>query len=510
MTDPRVMMPSVDPRTGRAQSDGIGVTTSDELDAVCAGADQAAAELERLGREGRAVMLTAMAAELEARREELVRVADSETGLGSPRLPGELTRTVFQLQFFAEVLREGSYLEAAIDHRGETPAGVRPDLRRMMRPRGLVGVFGASNFPFAFSVPGGDTASALAAGCPVVAKAHEAHPLTSRLCHEALAAGAAAGGAPEHTVSLVAGWDVGRALVEHPLVRAVGFTGSLAGGRALADIAAARPVPIPFFGELGAVNAVVVCPDAAGTRGADIAAGLVASFTLGVGQFCTKPGLVLLPEGPDGQALRDALRELVVATSAGVLLSERTAENFARGRDRLVKAPGVTVLGEGSPVVTADGWWASPILVAATPEAVASVAVHEVFGPSLVVCEYASEAELHRLLDLVPGALTATVHATDADDLAPGLLDRLSRRVGRVVWNGFPTGVAVAWAMQHGGPYPAATDAAHTSVGAAAIRRWLRPVTFQDVPQGLLPEELREGPVTVPRRVDGVLELPSA
>jgi NADP-dependent aldehyde dehydrogenase len=510
MSEPRVMLPSLDPRTGRAASDGLSATSPEELDDVCAAADAAASGLGQLGRAGRAVMLSAMAAELEARRDELVAVADRETGLGSPRLPGELTRTVFQLEFFAEVLREGSYLEATIDHRGETPAGVRPDLRRIMRPRGAVGVFGASNFPFAFSVPGGDTASALAAGCPVVAKAHEAHPVTSRLCHEALAAGAAAAGAPEHTVSLVAGWDAGRALVEHQLVRAVGFTGSLSGGRALADIAAARPVPVPFFGELGAVNAVVVCPDAARTRGAEIAAGLVTSFTLGVGQFCTKPGLLLVPAGADGQALRDALRELVAATSPGVLLSERTADNFARGRERLVGSPGVSVLAEGAPVVTPDGWWASPVVVVATPEAVASVAAQECFGPSLVVSEYASEAELDGLLDVLTGALTATVHATEADELAPRLLDRFSRHVGRVVWNGFPTGVAVAWAMQHGGPYPAATDAAHTSVGAAAIRRWLRPVTFQDVPQALLPEELRDGPVTVPRRVDGVLELPSA
>jgi NADP-dependent aldehyde dehydrogenase len=506
----RVMLPSLDPRTGRAAADGIEVTTTQELDAACAAADAAARGLEQLGREGRAVMLIAMATELEARREELVAVADRETGLGSPRLPGELTRTVFQLQFFAEVLREGSYLEATIDHRGETPAGVRPDLRRTMRPLGAVGVFGASNFPFAFSVPGGDTASALAAGCPVVAKAHEAHPITSRLCFEALAAGAAAAGAPEHSVSLVAGWDVGRALVEHPMVRAVGFTGSLNGGRALADIAAARPVPIPFFGELGAVNAVVVCPDAARTRGADIAAGLVASFTLGVGQFCTKPGLLLLPAGADGRALRDALSELVAATSPGVLLSERTADNFTTGRERLVGSPGVTVLAEGSPVVTAEGWWASPVVVTATAEAVASVASHEVFGPSLVVAEYASEAELDSLLDGLTGALTATVHATEADDLAARLLERFSRQVGRIVWNGFPTGVAVAWAMQHGGPYPAATHAAHTSVGAAAIRRWLRPVTYQDVPQSLLPDELRDGPVAVPRRVDGRLELPAS
>src|SRR4051812_5436505 len=423
MSDPRVMLPSLDPRTGRAQADGIQVTTSNELDALCAGADEATAGLERLGREGRAVMLTAMAAELEARRDELVRVADSETGLGSPRLPGELTRTVFQLRFFAEVLREGSYLHATIDHRGETPAGVRPDLRRILRPRGAVGVFGASNFPFAFSVPGGDTASALAAGCPVVAKAHESHPMTSRLCFEALAAGAASTGAPEHTVALVAGWDVGRALVEHPLVRAVGFTGSLHGGRALADLAGARPVPIPFFGELGAVNAVVVCPDAARTRGADIAAGLVASFTLGVGQFCTKPGLVLLPAGADGEAFRVALRAAVAATSPGVLLSERTADNFARGRDRLLGSPGVTVLAEGAPVVNAEGWWASPLVVEATPEAIGSVAAQEVFGPALVVSEYASEAELDVLLNALTGALTATVHASEADEMSPWLLE---------------------------------------------------------------------------------------
>ena len=509
------MVTSFDPRTGEAVEDVGPETSAGDVAHLCAAAADATAELAALGRGRRAEMLRSMADALESDRELLVEIADRETALGAPRLNGELTRTTFQLRFFAEVIEDGAYLEAAIDHAGDTPMGPRPDLRKLLRPIGPVGVFGASNFPFAFSVPGGDTASALAAGCAVVIKAHEAHPRTSQLCAAALRQGAAAARVSENVVSLVLGRDAGTAVVLDPNICAVGFTGSVGGGRALHDLASIRPSPIPFYGELGALNPLVVCPTAADARATEIATGLANSFTLGVGQFCTKPGLAFVPAGRQGDGLVAALAEAVKAKSAAVMLNARVQHGFAVGTSDLVQLPGITELAAAQPQDwTQPGWWGTPLLLEASPDALEGVVLEECFGPVLVVVRYGSADELFDLLHRVGPALTASIHA-DADDmpLARRLLETLSGRVGRVVWNGYPTGVAVAWAMHHGGPYPATTDALHTSVGASSIRRWLRPVAYQDVPEQLLPVELTDAPAAadrVPRRVDGQLYKPAS
>jgi NADP-dependent aldehyde dehydrogenase len=503
---------SFDPRTGEAVEDVGPETGADDVARLCVRAVDATSQLEALGRGGRAAMLRAMADALEAGRELLIEAADRETALGAQRLNSELTRTTFQLRFFAEVIEDGAYLEATIDHAGDTAMGPRPDLRKMLRPIGPVGVFGASNFPFAFSVPGGDTASALASGCAVVIKGHEAHPRTSQLCSAALRQGAAAARVTEDVVTLVLGRDAGTAVVLDPNIRAVGFTGSLGGGRALHDLAATRPDPIPFYGELGALNPLVVCPSAAANRPAEIATGLANSFTLGVGQFCTKPGLAFVPAGDQGRTLVAAVADAVNAKSASVMLNERVQQGFAAGTSTLLQLPGITQLATAQKQDwKQDGWWAGPLLLEASPDALDGVVLEECFGPVLVIVRYRSDDELLDLLSRVGPALTASIHADDDDlPLARRLVDMFSGCVGRVVWNGYPTGVAVAWAMHHGGPYPATTDALHTSVGASSIRRWLRPVAYQSVPEDLLPGELVDAPTArcrVPRRVDGHLNL---
>ena len=498
------MIASIDPRTG-ATVEEVTVAAED-LDALGRQARDAQRELTETGRAGRAAMLRAMATALEERRAELVATADRETGLGPARLHGELTRTAYQLGFFADVLDDGGYLEATIDHAGETPMGPRPDLRRILVPLGPVAVFGASNFPFAFSVPGGDTASALAAGCAVIAKVHPAHPVTSVRSSGALLAGARAAGLSTDVVSLVYSNEAAARLVQHPDITAVGFTGSLSVGRALADLAASRPNPIPFFGELGALNPLVVGRAAARARGAQIGDGLASSFMLGVGQFCTKPGIAIVPSGADGAALTQALADRVRGAEAGTMLSERTADAYAEASGRLLAAAGVEVLARGGEQA-ATGFWGTPLLLRASVEAVQGPLLEECFGPELILVEYDSDDDALAALRRFGPALTASIHADDDDrPLATRVLAHVRHTVGRIVWNGYPTGLAVAWATHHGGPYPATTNALHTSVGGSAIRRWLRPLCFQDVPADLLPDELRDTPAhaRLPRRVDGV------
>jgi NADP-dependent aldehyde dehydrogenase len=485
------------------QVTGLIDSTTGDVDAACRAAAAAFPSWSRTTRAERAGVLAAMADALAARADEIVAIADQETSLGEARLRGELVRTCYQMRFFGEVAEEGSYLEATIDHAGDTPMGPRPDLRRMLVPIGPVAVFGASNFPLAFSVPGGDTVSALAAGCPVVIKAHPAHPLTSRLCFDTMAAVA-----PEGVLHLVAGEQAGRDLVDHPAIQAVGFTGSLAGGRALADIAAARPAPIPFYGELGSVNVMVVTPAAAAARGGEIGAALGGSFTLGSGQFCTKPGLVFVPRGADGDALRDACAEAVHDKSFAMLTS-RIRDGYLDGAAALAAEDGVSqLLPETATANEGDVVRATLLeLDAAADLAARPELLHEVFGPLAVLVRYGSVGELDPVLSVLPGALTATVHA-EADE--PGLAelsDRMLSVAGRLVWNGYPTGVAVSWAQHHGGPWPG-TNSLHTSVGATAGRRFLRPVALQNAPASLLPPELRDEPSAVPRRIDGVLRPP--
>ncbi|WP_307867778.1 aldehyde dehydrogenase (NADP(+)) [Umezawaea beigongshangensis] len=498
---------STDPRTGRAVEVVAQETTPEEVARLCGAALAAAPALDRLGRDGRARLLRALADALEARREDVVATADRETGLGPARLDGELTRTTYQLRLFAEVLDEGGYLEAAVDHAGDTPMGPRPDLRRMLVPLGPVAVFGASNFPLAFSVPGGDTASALAAGCPVVVKAHGSHPATSQLCFDVLDAAAREAGAPEGTFGIVHGLQAGAALVAHPAIRAVGFTGSVGGGRALLRIIEQRPDPVPFYGELSSLNPVVVTPGAAGERGERIGRELVGSFTLGAGQFCTKPGLVLVPVGDDGDGVVGAMTEAVRSSGAQVLLNEGIADSFERVSGGLAGAPGVEVLARGTGD-DGDGFTAAPLLLSTSAADLPAEVTEECFGPVTVVARYDGQDELLTALTDMPSSLTATVLRAEGETELPlTISERLRPLAGRLVYDAYPTGVAVSWAQHHGGPWPS-TNSQHTSVGTTAIRRFLRPVTWQGAPREVLPLELTDDFTGVPRRVDGVLELP--
>jgi NADP-dependent aldehyde dehydrogenase len=482
-------VPSIDPRTGATAEIVTTETTTPQVGELCRAALAAAGPLEALGRDGRSALLDTLADALEDHREPIVALADRETALGATRLAGELTRTTYQLRLFADVLRDGGYLEAAVDHAGDTPMGPRPDLRRMLVPLGPVAVFGASNFPLAFSVPGGDTASALAAGCPVVVKAHGSHPATSQLCFEVLDTAVRRIGAPAGTLGIVHGVQAGADLVAHPAIRAAGFTGSTAGARALMAVIDRRPDPIPFFGELSSLNPVVVTAAAAADRAAGIGAGLADSFTLGAGQFCTKPGLAFIPDGPDGDALIAAIRDTITGKPPMAMLNAGIAAAYEKGTARL-----------GTPASRG-----TPVLITATASSLPSEATEECFGPVAVVARYRSDQELFAALDKLPSSLTASVHRGPGEtDLPAELTRRLLPRAGRILYDGYPTGVAVAWAQHHGGPWPA-TNTQHTSVGATAIRRFLRPVAWQNAPADLLPAELRDNYHAIPRRIDGTL-----
>ncbi|HYS34471.1 MAG TPA: aldehyde dehydrogenase (NADP(+)), partial [Pseudonocardiaceae bacterium] len=437
---------STDPRTGHVVATVAEETTVDQVDALCQQAAQATPRLERLGRPFRAGVLRALADALEADRETIVGLADRETALGAPRLNGELTRTCFQLRLFADAVEEGGYLEAIIDHAGDTPMGPRPDLRRMLVPIGPVGVFGASNFPLAFSVPGGDTAAALAAGCPVIIKAHPSHPATAQRCFDVMSAAATRAGAPSGTLALVHGQDAGTALVQHPAVKAVGFTGSLHGGRALADLAASRPEPIPFYGELSSLNPVVITPAAAAERAEAIGRGLAGSATLGAGQFCTKPGLVFVPVGPDGDRLRDEVAKAFGELGAQFALNDGIRHNYEAGTTKLADHPGLTLLATASSP-NGEGFTVRPMVFTTDTRQLDDVITSECFGPSTLLVSYSDDADLLAALDGLPGSLTATLHIGEAGDEVSAVLEVLRHKAGRILFNGFPTGVAVAWAQ---------------------------------------------------------------
>ncbi|MFI8765891.1 aldehyde dehydrogenase (NADP(+)) [Streptomyces sp. NPDC053792] len=490
---------SVDPRTGKPREQVAVEATTEEVDRAVRAAHAAREALA--DRAVRAAFLRTAADLLDASGEHVVEAADAETALGPVRLTGELARTTAQLRAFAEVVEDGSFLDVRIDlpDPGVTPP--RPDMRRWKIPLGVVAVYAASNFPLAFSVPGGDTASALAAGCPVVIKAHPDHPATSELCASLLRRAAAKAGLPEDVVVLVHGFDAGVELVRHPLVAAAGFTGSIRGGRALFDAAVARPVPIPFHGELGSLNPVVVTEAAAAERAEDIGAGLAGSMTLGAGQFCTKPGFVLAPRGEDGDRFLHALTAGVSETEPAVMLDHRMRDAFVAG-----VAERAALAGVDTPVTPgAGGAHTVSAGVLAVDAAVLADGGHrllleECFGPVTVVARYSTREEVTAVLGLLPGNLTATLHIAEDDEAAAPLLAALTPLAGRVLVNGWPTGVAVAPAQHHGGPYPATTSTS-TSVGATAIERWLRPVTYQSTPGHLLPPELRDGnPLGLPRR----------
>ena len=464
--------------------------------------------LDGATRADRAAWLRAVAGALEAERDALVAVADRETHLGTARLGGEVLRTTGQLRMFADVAEEGSYLEVTIDSAQPLAAPPQPEIRRYLIPLGAVAVFSASNFPFAFSVAGGDTASAIAAGCPVVVKAHSGHPELSRLTAGIVTDALARAGAPAGLFTLVEGREAGLRLVAAPGIRAVAFTGSLAGGRGLMAAIAERPDPIPFFGELGSVNPVVITAAAVAARGDALAQGLVDSFTLGGGQFCTKPGVVFVPAG---FADREALRRAVASRAAFTLLTDRITDAFLPGVQRLRSAGDVDVVAGAISRDAGEG--VSPVVLRTTASTFlrhSEALLEECFGPLTLLVEYQSLDEVHDALALIDGSLTATVHAESGErEAVARLVAILSERAGRVLFDGWPTGVAVSWGQHHGGPWPATTSQ-HTSVGATAIRRFLRPVAFQQAPDFALPADLTdEGLRALPHRIDGRLVLPA-
>ncbi|HEY1822467.1 MAG TPA: aldehyde dehydrogenase (NADP(+)) [Trebonia sp.] len=481
---------SRDPRTGETRAQ-VGVEA--DTAAVDAAVRAAHATLDALAdRSKRSALLRAAADGVESRAAELIAAADAETALGVPRLTGELARVAYQFRFFADIVDDGAFLGVVVDQPDPSAVPPRPELRRWKVPIGVVAVFAASNFPFAFSVPGGDTASALAAGCPVVVKAHPDHPQTSELVAETIRAAAEKVGLPADVLILVHGYQAGVDLVRHPLTAAVGFTGSIPGGRALFDIASARPAPIPFYGELGSLNPVLVTERAAEARRDEIAAGLVASYTLGQGQFCTKPGLVLVPSGAAGDGLITAAAQAAATAVPGALLDTRMREHFLGGFAARAAAPGVRTLAAAAAAPTAEAPQAVRAgLLEVDAADLTGDLLEECFGPVTVLVRYTGDADAEAVLSRLGGNLTATLHAEASEPGAAAWLTRLSRFAGRVLFGGWPTGVAVAPAMTHGGPYPA-TTAPTTSVGGTAIDRWLRPVTYQTVPPELLPAELSQ------------------
>jgi 2,5-dioxopentanoate dehydrogenase len=498
---------AVNASTGEPLAGDYHESSPAEVDRALRAADAAFPAYARTSSAERARFLRAVADELLALGDAFLERAHLETGLPLARLTGERGRAMQQFQLFADVLDEGSWVEARIDvgDAARKPLA-KPDLRRMLVPIGPVVVFGASNFPFAFSVPGGDTASALAAGCPVVCKAHPAHPGTSELAGQAIERAARATGMPDGVFALLHGWsnEVGLALVRHPLAKAVGFTGSLRGGRALFDAAAARPEPIPVYAEMGSVNPVFLLPSALAERGAGLASGLAQSITVGVGQFCTNPGVLLGVRGPALDAFTSALAERIGASEPGVMLHGGIRDAYVRGVER-ARSRGAELVAAAT---AADGRATPTLLTTSVDRFVDDAELREeMFGPVSVLVAAGDAAELERAAEALEGQLTATVHGTDEELVAHArLIEILQRKVGRIVFNGFPTGVEVAHAMQHGGPYPASTDARTTSVGSAAIQRFVRPVCWQGFPQAALPAELRDrNERGIVRMVDGVL-----
>ncbi|MGE3363171.1 MAG: aldehyde dehydrogenase (NADP(+)) [Rhizobiaceae bacterium] len=469
--------------------------TVELVNRACEAAEDAFWTYSAKSREERAAFLDAIADEIEARAEAVTEIGTQETGLPVARLQGERGRTTGQLRLFASHIRKGDHLDLrhdeALPDRQPAP---RPEIVMIERPIGPVAVFGASNFPLAFSTAGGDTAAALAAGCPVVVKGHSAHPGTGEIIAEAVKAAVERTGMPKGVFSLIQGGNrqVGEAVVQHPHIKAVGFTGSLGGGRALFNLCAVRPEPIPFFGELGSVNPMFVLPNAVANRAETLGQGWSGSLTLGAGQFCTNPGIAVVVDGADADRFVGAAREALEKVPAQTMLTDNIAAAYRDGQARFTSRNSIRpVL-----VTKSEGRSASPNLFETSgSEFLRDHAMgEEVFGPLGLVVRVGSLDEMRALALGLEGQLTTTIHMDDADlDAARGLMPILERKAGRVLVNGFSTGVEVVDSMVHGGPYPASTNFGATSVGTLSIRRFLRPIAYQNVPAALLPE-------TVPAR----------
>ncbi len=488
---------AVNPALGIEIEPAFARVSDSEINQAMNAAQSAFETYRRTTGEQRAAFLERIAEQIESLGDEMLDRFVEETGLPRGRAEGERARTCGQLRLFAKVASEGSWADARIDtaipDRQPLP---KPDLRRILIPLGPIVVFSASNFPLAFSVAGGDTASAFAAGCPVVVKCHWGHPGVSEMVGRAVQQAAEATGMPDGVFSMLQGrgHEIGTALAKHPLTRAIGFTGSLTGGRALFDAASSRPDPIPVYAEMGSINPVFVLPGAAAERGEQIAAGLVQSVTLGVGQFCTNPGLVIGLDGDDVNGLIDKTAELIGEHAPASMLYAGLCEAYGEGLQQL-EASQAEVVGMSSQAADTTLTEGAPAVLRA--EGAAFLANeelhHEVFGPSTLFVVAGETAQLNQIARRLEGQLTATIHGTE-DDLKEHaeLVAILEDRVGRLIFNSFPTGVEVCPSMNHGGPYPASSDSHFTSVGTAAIFRFARPIAYQGFPQDALPTELRD------------------
>ncbi len=499
------------PRHGAALPCEFHEADATEIEEAAKLGEAAAVQLQKLAADEIAGFLEEIREEILALGDDLIQQADEESGLGLDRLRGERDRTVNQIKMFAGLVKEGSWVDARIDtpQRDRKPLP-KPDVRRMLQPIGTVAIFGASNFPLAFSVAGGDTASALAARNPVIVKAHPAHPATSELVGSAIARAVAKKSLPKGTFSLLHGLrpEVSISLVTNPKVKAVAFTGSERAGRALFDAAAERPAPIPVFSEMGSVNPVFLLKSALEQRAEIEAKGLYRSVTLGVGQFCTSPGLAFGVEGAGLDNFAGQLAAQFEGGAPGTMLNAAIAKGYKENLDKAASTPGVELklsTRQGDPQRT-EGQ--PGLLLTDAKNWLGHKDLHkEIFGPATVVVRCGSDAEAIACAEALEGSLTATIHGTP-EELAQNheLIAILSRKAGRLIFNGYPTGVEVGYAMQHGGPYPATTDPRFTSVGAAAIYRFARPVCYQDFPEQALPPELQNAnPRGIWRMVDGNL-----
>jgi len=498
------------PASGVALAPTFYAASAAEVDLAAKLARLAFASFSRTSGKTRAKFLREIAENIEALGDVLVQRATQETGLPEGRIQSERGRTCNQLRLFADLIEEGSWVDARIDHSDPDRKPIpKPDVRSLLRPLGPVVVFGASNFPLAFSVAGGDTASALAGGNTVIVKAHHAHPGTSELVGLAVLEAVQSCDLPEGVFSLMygSGNEVGTALVKHPLIKAGGFTGSRSGGRALFDAAVSRPEPIPFYAEMSSVNPVVILPGAIHDRSEQIAAGLAGSVTLGAGQFCTNPGLIFLAESDESRSFVEKLGALMSSSPEQTMLTQGISTTYKQSVAGRLQHRSVESVAATPAVQQSDGCGAkSALFLTSAEEFLANQELsEEVFGPSTLVVMYTTREELLTLLDQLEGQLTATIHANDEDmNSSAGLLAALEAKVGRLVFNGFPTGVEVCHSMVHGGPYPATSDGRSTSVGTRAIFRFTRQVCYQDFPDGVLPDELKAGnPLGIWRLVDG-------
>jgi NADP-dependent aldehyde dehydrogenase len=500
-----VLLQSLDAHTGEALPYTFRQATDAEADAAAQAAAEAYPVYRNLSALRRAEFLEAIADQIDALGEEFVAIVCRETALPTARIQGERGRTSGQMRLFAKVLRRGDFHGARIDQAlPERQPLPRPDLRQVRIGVGPVAVFGASNFPLAFSTAGGDTAAALAAGCPVVFKAHSGHMATADLVAQAIERAAQATGMPAGVFNMIYGGGIGARLIKHPLIAAVGFTGSLAGGRALCDMAAARPQPIPVFAEMSSINPMVVLPQALSVRGEKIAAELGASVVMGAGQFCTNPGMVLGIASPEFSAFLDKLGQFIDAQPAQTMLNAGGLHSYCQGLMTLNDAEGIKHLAgraQSGNQASAQLFQADVALLLEGNQ----LLQEEVFGPTTLVVEVRDQVQLEQALRSLHGQLTATLIAEPADlQNFASLVPVLEQKAGRLLLNGYPTGVEVCDAMVHGGPYPATSDARGTSVGSLAIDRFLRPVCYQNYPDALLPDALKDGnPLNIVRLVNG-------